>query len=91
MTLVQAVYAAGGFLETAQRSNVVLVRKDEQGSRISRAVDVRAVASGKDASQDVPLQPYDMVFVPRSGITNVNLWVQQYIRDNLPVNLVPLF
>jgi len=30
---------------------------------------------------------YDIVFVPRSTIANVNVWVDQYIRKNIPVSL----
>ena len=32
-----------------------------------------------------PLQRYDVVYVPRSRISQVNLFMQQYVRDALPV------
>ena len=38
---------------------------------------------------DVPLRPYDVVFVPRSKVADVNLFVEQFIRNNLPV--IPSF
>ncbi len=91
MTLYQAVVASGGFADSARRSAVVLVRRNENGERVAREVDVLPIANGSDPGVDVPLQPFDMVLVPRSGVTNVNLWVQQYIRDNLPINVLPLF
>ena len=37
-----------------------------------------------DRTQDVPLQAGDMVFVPRKGIANVNLWIDQYVKQVLP-------
>jgi protein involved in polysaccharide export with SLBB domain len=91
MTLYQAIVASGGFADSARRSAVVLVRRNEDGERIAREIDVRPIATGANPGDDVPLQPFDMVLVPRSGVTNVNLWVQQYIRDNLPINVIPLF
>jgi protein involved in polysaccharide export with SLBB domain len=91
MTLYQAIVASGGFADSARRSAVVLLRRNEDGERIAREIDVRPIATGANPGDDVPLQPFDMVLVPRSGVTNVNLWVQQYIRDNLPINVIPLF
>jgi hypothetical protein len=38
-----------------------------------------------DMSQDITLKPNDIVFVPKTTIANVNVWVDQYIRKNLPI------
>ena len=84
LTLVQAIQAAGGFLPTAHFSQVVLIRRDADGHPVGHAVDVRPVIGGLDASQDVPLQPFDMAFVPPSKVADVNLWLKQYIYNNLP-------
>ena len=46
----------------------------------------RDVENGKNPDQDIMLHPNDIVHVPRSAIANVNLWIDQYIRENLPVN-----
>jgi protein involved in polysaccharide export with SLBB domain len=92
LTLVQAIQQAGGFLPGAHLSQVVLIRRDENGKPVGYAVDVRPVIGGTDAGQDVPLQPYDVAFVPRSKIADMNLFVQQYIRDMLPVEFaLPIF
>jgi hypothetical protein len=37
-----------------------------------------------------PLQPLDQVFVPKTQIANVNVWVEQWIRNNLPINSMGL-
>jgi protein involved in polysaccharide export with SLBB domain len=84
MTLYQAIQAAGGFLDTAHRKQVILVRRSAEGKAVGVAIDVRAIESGNDPDQDVPLQPLDMVFVPKSKIADVNVYVDQYIRKNLP-------
>jgi protein involved in polysaccharide export with SLBB domain len=92
LTLVQAVQEAGGFLETAHLSQVVLIRRDANGQPVGYALDVRPVIGGTKPAEDVPLQPYDVAFVPRSKIADVNLFVKQYIRDNMPVPIgIPLF
>ena len=64
---------------------MVLIRRDESGQPVGYAVDVRPVIGGLKPDQDVPLQPFDIAFVPRSKIADVNLWVKQYIKDNLPI------
>ena len=85
LTLVQAVQEAGGFLPSAHLSQVVLIRRDSNGQPVGFALDVRPVIGGIKPSDDVPLQPFDIAFVPPSKIADVNLWVKQYIKDNLPI------
>ncbi len=86
LTLMQAVQQAGGFLETAHLSQVVLIRRHPgSGEPVGYVVDMRPVIGGHDPTRDVPLAPYDVTFVPRSKIADVNLFVKQYIRDNLPI------
>ena len=40
---------------------------------------------GKDAASDVRLAPYDVVYVPRSGIAEVYRFVNQYLLQFVPV------
>lgn len=92
LTLIQAIQEAGGFLPTAHLSQVVLVRRDANGHPVGYAVDVRPTMGGIDPGQDVPLEPYDIAFVPRSKVADVNLFVEQFIRKNLPIDFaIPIF
>ena len=50
-----------------------------------RTVDLRDALSGRPADQ-VPLRRHDIVFVPRSTIAEVNLFVEQYIANIVPFN-----
>jgi protein involved in polysaccharide export with SLBB domain len=86
MTLLNAVSSAGGFKPTAIREQVILIRRDAAGQAVGHAVDLKEVIFGQNPEGDVLLKPYDIVYVPRSKIANANLWVQQYIRDMLPIN-----
>lgn len=86
MTLLGAISSAGGFTPRAIREQVILIRRDANGQPVGHAVDMKQVIFGKHSEGDVLLQPFDIVYVPRSKIANANLWVQQYIRDMLPIN-----
>jgi protein involved in polysaccharide export with SLBB domain len=59
LTLLAAIQAAGGFNEYASHSRVRLLRGNE-----ARIVDVRKVI--KNPGLDVPLEPGDVVEIPRS-------------------------
>jgi polysaccharide biosynthesis/export protein PslD len=85
LTLFQAVQQAGGFLKSAKRDQVVLVRRDIEGQATGYTVDLERVETGEHPEDDVLLRPYDVVYVPRSAIANLNLFVEMYIKNNLPV------
>lgn len=80
----QAVALAGGFLPSAHRGDVLVLSR-ASGETVVAEVDLsmRAVRNGLPNAQ--PLQRYDVVYVPRSRISQVNLFMQQYVRDALPV------
>ncbi len=85
MTVLQAVAQAGGFKDTAKRNEVILIRRGTDNKRITMTMDLENAIDGSDRAQDVLLMPYDIVYVPKSAVANVNLWVDQYIRKNLPI------
>jgi len=86
MTMLNAISSAGGFKPEAIREQVILIRRDAAGEPVGHAVNLKQVIFGQKPEGDVLLQPYDIVYVPRSKIANANLWVKQYIRDMLPIN-----
>jgi len=86
LTLYQAIQEAGGFLPSAHLRQIIVIRKGPDGRPVGHAVDLKPVQTGENPGNDVLLQPYDVVFVPRSKIANVGLFVKQYIREALPVS-----
>ena len=84
LTLFEAIQDAGGFTVTAHRTQVILIRHPQGEQPIGYEVDMRPVQDGEEPGKDVPLHPYDVVFVPKSKIADVNLFVQQYITNNIP-------
>lgn len=78
-TVLQAVAMAGGFKDTARTNEVVVLRRGEDNKPFTIALNLKEAMKGVDLTQNIYLQPYDTVIVPRSNIANVDLWVQQYI------------
>jgi protein involved in polysaccharide export with SLBB domain len=85
LSALQAIVAAGGFKTTASLKSVVLIRKCEGGRPVGSRVDLSRVLKHAEFERDVALAPSDIVFVPRSGIANVNLFVEQWFRNNIPI------
>lgn len=91
MTALQAIQAAGGFKDESSRQNVILIRHKDDRYDGYRLYLERAL-TGEDYAQDVALQPNDVVYVPKSRISNVNQLVSQYINKNLPtIPILPVF
>jgi protein involved in polysaccharide export with SLBB domain len=90
LTPLQAVMAAGGFLPTARLDSVVLVRQTGGDEPIlARKLDLgRVVNQGEP--ELVPLMPQDVIYVPRTGIANANVWVRQHITDLVPFLRIPI-
>jgi protein involved in polysaccharide export with SLBB domain len=82
MTALQAVFQSGGFVETAEPSETLIIRKGENDQPIPLRIDLAKVMAAEGMS-DVQLQPDDIVYVPKSGIANVNKFVEQYITGLL--------
>jgi len=87
LTVVQAVMAAEGLKDTAQPKNVLVLRRAADGAQRALEVNLAAVMEGRQDAHDLALSPYDVVIVPRSGIADVGLWVDQYVRRVLPISL----
>ena len=84
LTALQAVMVAEGMKDGAQPRDVLVLRRGAKGERLVLPIDLAATMAGGEGAQDITLQPYDVVIVPRSGIASLNLWIDQYIRRVLP-------
>ncbi|MCA9467452.1 MAG: polysaccharide biosynthesis/export family protein [Nitrospira sp.] len=90
LTVLQAISRAEGLTEKAWQEALVIRRIQGQEPLVI-AVDLNDVLTGKDFTQDIGLVPFDVVYVPRSPVADVNLWVDQYIRKNIPINFGAFF
>jgi polysaccharide export outer membrane protein len=82
---VQAVIMAGGFKTSAKRGEVLIVRRGPGGRPMMRTANLKDALYNPGRGDAVPLRRFDIVYVPRTGIANVGVFVQQYFRDTLPI------
>jgi polysaccharide export outer membrane protein len=75
--VVEAVARSGGFLITAERSQVVVVRGDIRSPQVY-AVDALGMIEGKFGER-FTLQRGDIVYVPRTAIADWNVFVTQLL------------
>ncbi len=87
LTAKAAVVSAGGLKTSADGSAVILIRRAYVGAPPQVSVlDLESLEDdGTDPAKDVRLATNDILFVPRSGIGNVNKFVDLYLRKNVPV------
>lgn len=83
---LQAVLMAGGFRNTGRRSEVVVLRRGPGGQAMMRVVNLNtSVFDPANGTGSVPLRRFDIVFVPKTRVAEVGQFVQQYVRDVLPI------
>jgi protein involved in polysaccharide export with SLBB domain len=93
LTVWQSIIKAGGFRETATRESVIVIRQREGSKPVPYRLDL------KSTSLDQPeiafqLEPYDIVFVPKTWIAEADKFSEQYIEKLLLfkgwyMNLIP--
>ena len=83
---LQAVVMAGGFLDTARRRDVIVIRRGAGGRPMMKVVDLRAAAFDPAHTDAVALRRFDVIYVPKTPIANADVFVAQYIRDVVPVS-----
>lgn len=87
-TVTQILSRAGGVLDTAERSTVLVISRDKERRPWGRLFDLEKVLYKGDISEDIVLHQYDVVYVPKSKIARMNLFVDQYINKMIPSNLL---
>lgn len=86
MGVLEAILESGGFLDTARTDRVVLIRRTRRNQPMLKVVNVRDIIEGRvrDDHNDVPLQRLDVIYVPKSSIAEVDLWIDQYLNRSIP-------
>jgi protein involved in polysaccharide export with SLBB domain len=86
LTIAQAVSNAGGMKATARINEALLLRYDGANRSSVSSVRLGEILSG--TQPDVRLGPFDVIFVPRSRIAKLDLFVEQYINGLVPKSLL---
>ena len=78
LSILDAIMQCGGFIKwSAQQRNVVLIRQRD-GKRYARSFNLRK-ALEESESESFYLEPFDIVFVPRTKIEKLDQWMDQYV------------
>lgn len=76
LTVIDAVTEAGGFTRDAVRKSVMIIR-GELGSQQGIRVNAKQILNKGDISQNIELEPGDIVYVPKIFIVHI----ERFLRD----------
>jgi polysaccharide export outer membrane protein len=74
-TLTQAIAMAGGFLDSAKHSQVLLFRRASEGWFSAQIFDVKKMEKDGDLHEDPHLHPGDMLFVPKNRFSKIRPFI----------------
>ena len=86
LSALQAIFQTGGFKDTAELKNVVVLRGRHSDAPLFLTLNLRDHLSDREVN-DIFLKPYDIVFVPKSGIAKLDQFVDQYIDKLIPISM----
>jgi polysaccharide export outer membrane protein len=75
LTVTEAVAIAGGFNDNAKHSQVVLFHPTPNGVFEAKLLNVKQLLASRNLSEDIYLQPGDMLYVPQSMISKIRKYV----------------
>ncbi len=87
LRLVDAVIEAGGILNTGNPNSIFLIRNTGNQQSSLYVLDMNSVLMGK--SPDIVLHPYDVVYVPKYGVSEAAVFLRRWyklIPDQVMVN-----
>ena len=84
MDVFQAIIAAGGLTDTARTGQIAIIRRTADNHSRVILYSVKPFTKGQGNATVAMLEPRDVIFVPRSKIAEVDMWVDNYINKTLP-------
>ena len=83
---MEAVMLAGGFRDTAARGDVAVLRRSPGGQLMMRQVNLHDALRGRGGADALQLRRHDIVFVPRSTIAEIDVFIEQYVTGIIPLD-----
>ena len=89
VSILEALALGGGFTDRAWRSQVLLLQPNYRDRTLTvRVLDMRdGLRFDNPSLLATTVRPQDIVYVPRTIIGDVNVFVQQFITALIPFNL----
>jgi len=75
LTVTEGVAIAGGFNDKAKHSQVVLFRPVLGGGYEAKLINVKKLLASRNLSEDVELQPGDMLYVPQNAFSKIRPFI----------------
>ena len=83
MTVLDVIASAGGITTLGRKDNMLLIRQSKGNQFAGTKIDLEKILDGHGSNPYVMAR--DVVYVPRSFIGNVDLFVQQFFEGITPV------
>lgn len=80
-TILQMLASAGGPLPTAATDQIRVIYWDAAGRAAVRQININTVVNTLGAEQEMIVPPNSVIYVPPSGITKANRFIDQYVRQ----------
>ncbi len=87
MSILQAIAAAGGFSHSAKTSSIVVFHSNGMEKPTAQRVNLSKVLGRENLDENILLSGYDIVYVPKTFIGKLDLFVDQFFTKVFP----PLF
>jgi polysaccharide export outer membrane protein len=75
LTLVGALSLARGYTNEARKSNVILIRRVAENHVVGIEVDINEILDGNNFALNIPVRPFDIVYVPKSRIATTEQFI----------------
>ncbi len=87
ITALHAIALAGGHnSESADLTSVILISKNIHGKPIGRRLDLKRILDVGDMSPAILVKPYDVLYVPKTYVRDIRIFMEQYISTVSEVN-----
>jgi len=75
LTVTEGLAIAGGFNNSAKHSQVVLFHPTPEGVFEAKLINVKKLLASRNLSEDIYLQPGDMLYVPQSALSKIRKFI----------------
>ena len=76
-SLLRAMAMSGGATSEGKKNSVLVIRRVTPDRIVGMQIDYQELLSGHNFALDIPLKPYDIVYVPKNWISRVEDYSQQ--------------
>lgn len=77
--VLDVIAMAGGYTKDTALGSVVLVRTGPDGKPKAQKINLAKIMRGQDLSKNVYVQAEDIIYVPRTPITDISYFLQQLL------------